>query len=106
MSEVIFEEETFELNDNGFLVDINAWNGKFARCMGLLYGIGEFSDDHWKVIKFVQDYYKKNGIAPMVRILTKVTGFKLKHLYELFPAEKLSEAICKIAGLHSSAGCA
>ena len=35
------------------------------------------------MIHVLQDYYRKHGIAPMVRILTKVTGYKLKYIYEL-----------------------
>ena len=34
----------------------------------------------------------------MVRILSKVTGFKLKYLYELFPSVP-GKGACKIAGL-------
>ena len=34
----------------------------------------------------------------MVRILSKVTGFKLKHIYELFPSGP-GKGACKMAGL-------
>jgi len=50
------------------------------------------------VISVLQDYYKKNGIAPMVRILSKVTGYKLKYIYELFPSGP-GKGACKMAGL-------
>ncbi|MDP6395507.1 MAG: TusE/DsrC/DsvC family sulfur relay protein [Desulfobacterales bacterium] len=56
------------------------------------------------MIEVSQDYYKKNGIAPMVRILTKVTGFKLKHIYGLFPSSPRRGA-CKMAGLTKPTGC-
>ena len=59
---------------------------------------------HWKVINVLQDYYKKNGIAPMVRILSKVTGFKLKYIYELFPSGP-GKGACKMAGLPKPTGC-
>ena len=64
----------------------------------------ELTDEHWKVIKVLQDYYKKNGIAPMVRILSKVTGFKLKYIYELFPSGP-GKGACKMAGLPKPTGC-
>jgi hypothetical protein len=51
----------------------------------------------------LQDYYKKNGIAPMVRILSKVTGYKLKHIYELFPSGP-GKGACKMAGLAKPTG--
>ncbi|MDQ7835963.1 MAG: TusE/DsrC/DsvC family sulfur relay protein [Humidesulfovibrio sp.] len=49
-------------------------------------------------------YYKKNGIAPMVRILSKVTGYKLKEIYELFPSGP-GKGACKMAGLPKPTGC-
>ena len=48
-------------------------------------GITDLNEDHQKILDFLQDYYRKNGIAPMVRILSKNTGYKLKEVYELFP---------------------
>ncbi|HJO61206.1 MAG TPA: TusE/DsrC/DsvC family sulfur relay protein [Desulfobacterales bacterium] len=56
------------------------------------------------MIEVSQDYYKKNEIAPMVRILTKVTGFKLKHIYGLFPSSP-GRGACKMAGLPKPTGC-
>ena len=67
-------------------------------------GIDELNEEHWKVINVLQDYYKKNGIAPMVRILSKLTGFKLKHIYELFPSGP-GKGACKMAGLPKPTGC-
>ena len=52
----------------------------------------------------LQEYYEKNGIAPMVRVLSKVTGFKLKHIYELFPSGP-GKGACKMAGLPKPTGC-
>jgi TusE/DsrC/DsvC family sulfur relay protein len=40
----------------------------------------------------------------MVRILSKVTGFKLKHIYELFPSGP-GKGACKMAGLAKPTGC-
>ena len=57
-----------------------------------------------KVLDFLQDYYKKNGIAPMVRILSKNTGYKLKEVYELFPSGP-GKGACKMAGLPKPTGC-
>ena len=44
----------------------------------------ELTEDHWKVINYLRDYYKQYGIAPMIRKLCKDTGFPLKTIYELF----------------------
>jgi tRNA 2-thiouridine synthesizing protein E len=67
-------------------------------------GIEELNDEHKKLIEVLRDYYEKNGIAPMVRVLSKVTGFKLKHIYELFPSGP-GKGACKMAGLPKPTGC-
>ena len=67
-------------------------------------GIDELNDEHQKVITVLREYYEKNGIAPMVRVLSKVTGFKLKHIYELFPSGP-GKGACKMAGLPKPTGC-
>ena len=43
-------------------------------------------------------------IAPMVRILSKNTGYKLKEVYELFPSGP-GKGACKMAGLPKPTGC-
>lgn len=40
----------------------------------------------------------------MVRVLSKVTKFKLKHIYELFPSGP-GKGACKMAGLPKPTGC-
>jgi TusE/DsrC/DsvC family sulfur relay protein len=67
-------------------------------------GIDELNEEHTKVVEVLREYYEKNGIAPMVRVLSKVTGFKLKHIYELFPSGP-GKGACKMAGLPKPTGC-
>ena len=91
--------------ESAYLVgDFNNWNEAWVRHVKTTEGIEELTDEHWKVINVLQDYYKKNGIAPMVRILSKVTGFKLKYIYELFPSGP-GKGACKMAGLPKPTGC-
>ena len=71
---------------------------------GLIEGIGEMTEEHQKVLDALQEYYKKNGIAPMVRILSKTTGFPLQRIYELFPSGP-GKGACKMAGLPKPTGC-
>ena len=86
MATVEFKGKTFTVDEDGFLENLDQWNTEWVDYVKESEGISELNEEHWKVINMLQDYYKKNGIAPMVRILSKVTGFKLKHIYELFPS--------------------
>ncbi|MBW1866647.1 MAG: TusE/DsrC/DsvC family sulfur relay protein [Deltaproteobacteria bacterium] len=105
MAEVEFGGKTFTVDEDGFIGTYE--DGKCEEWIGFVKkeeGIEELTDEHRKVIQVLQDYYEKNGIAPMVRVLSKVTGFKLKHIYELFPSGP-GKGACKMAGLPKPTGC-
>ncbi len=104
MATVEHKGQTFEIDEDGFLQNFEDWTEEWVDYVKEYEGIKELTDEHWKVINFLQDYYKKNGIAPMVRILSKVTGFKLKKIYELFPSGP-GKGACKMAGLPKPTGC-
>ncbi len=104
MPTVEFQGNSFQVDEDGFIDDFNNWNTQWVDYVKTTEGISDLTDEHWKVINVLQDYYKKNGIAPMVRILSKVTGYKLKYIYELFPSGP-GKGACKMAGLPKPTGC-
>ncbi len=95
---------SFEIDEDGFLLDFNSFSPEWIEYVKKQEGIDEMNEEHTKVIDVLQDYYKKNGIAPMVRVLSKLTKFKLKHIYELFPSGP-GKGACKMAGLPKPTGC-
>lgn len=104
MPTVEFEGNTFNVDEDGFIDNFTNYNEAWVKYVKHQEGIDEMTAEHWAVINILQDYYKKNGIAPMVRILSKLTGFKLKHIYELFPSGP-GKGACKMAGLPKPTGC-
>ena len=103
MPTIDYDGHSFEVDDEGFLADFNNWNAKWADYASLNEDI-ELTDEHWSVIKVLQEYYHENGIPPMVRLISRLTGFKLKYIYELFPSGP-GRGACKIAGLGKPHGC-
>jgi len=96
---------SFTVDEDGFLTgNMDAWDQNWVDYVKGVEGIGDMTDEHHKVIDTLRDYYKKNGIAPMVRILSKTTGFPLKRIYELFPSGP-GKGACKMAGLPKPTGC-
>lgn len=93
-----------EIDEDGFIVDPEQWNEDVAKYFASVEGINELTDDHWKVIQYLRDYYKQFQIAPMIRKLCKETGCSLKYIYELFPTGPAKGA-CKLAGLPKPTGC-
>ena len=93
-----------EVDEDGFIQDPEKWNDAVAQDLAKTEGVESMSEDHWKVVKYLRDYYLKFGMAPMIRKLCKETGFALKQIYELFPSGPAKGA-CKVAGLPKPTGC-
>ena len=104
MATVEYMGKNFNVDEDGFIDSYESWCEEWVQWVKHQEGIEELNDEHKKVITVLQEYYEKNGIAPMVRILSKVTGFKLKHIYELFPSGP-GKGACKMAGLPKPTGC-
>ena len=101
---VSYGGKELEIDEDGFIQDPNEWDEKVALDLAETEGVSEMTEDHWKLVNYLRDYYLKNGIAPMVRKLCKETGFKLKYVYKLFPSGPAKGA-CKVAGLPKPTGC-
>ncbi|HEX7343355.1 MAG TPA: TusE/DsrC/DsvC family sulfur relay protein [bacterium] len=102
---------TFEWNDvkigvdeDGFIEEADQWNERVALALASTEGVSELTQNHWKVVTYLRDYYKQFGIAPMIRKLCKETGFSLKEIYDLYPSGPAKGA-CKVAGLPKPTGC-
>ena len=105
MASIEHNGKSYEVDEDGFLSKgMEDWDENWVDYVKGIEGISEMSDEHQKVIDALQEYYKKNGIAPMVRILSKTTGFPLKRIYELFPSGP-GKGACKMAGLPKPTGC-
>lgn len=93
-----------EIDEDGFIQDPDQWNDAVALDLAKTEGVNELTDEHWKVVKYLRDYYLEFNMAPMIRKLCKQTGFPLKKIYELFPSGPAKGA-CKVAGLPKPTGC-
>ncbi|OGF66907.1 MAG: sulfite reductase, partial [Candidatus Fischerbacteria bacterium RBG_13_37_8] len=94
-----------ELNEEGFMLYPEKWNREVADYLAKKEeGLDTLTEDHWAVIKFIREYYLEHNLAPMIRLICKNTGFKLKYIYELFPSGPAKGA-AKLAGLPKPDGC-
>jgi dissimilatory sulfite reductase related protein len=93
-----------DVDDQGFLQEPANWTEAIARAYAAKEGITELTENHWKVINYLREYHRANGICPMVKRLVKDTGFTLKQIYDLFPEGPASSA-CKWAGMPKATGC-
>ena len=108
MENEVLDQEVVEdeLDCEGFLANGNMWSQDVAEVLAQANEIGEYklTDDHWKVIYYVRDYYRKHGTGPAVVRVVKATGLSLKDLCRLFPCGLVKGAY-KLAGLPKPPGC-
>ena len=104
MAQIELNGKQFDLDEDGFIQDTAQWNEEVAQAFAQVEGIGELTEEHWKVIRFLRSYYLQFNTAPMIRKLCKETGFQLKYIYQLFPTGPAKGA-CKLAGLPKPTGC-
>jgi dissimilatory sulfite reductase related protein len=95
---------TYEVDEHGFMQETAKWNEEIAREYAIKEGIMELTDEHWKTIYYLREYYLEHGICPMIRRLVKETGLNLAKLYKLFP-EGPANSACKWAGVPKPTGC-
>ena len=101
--------ETIEINDNGYLVNVDDWNENVAKAIAADEGVEELTQRHWDLINYLRDEYVNNaGNQPnmrnIVKAMQKVWGDKkvdAKSLYELFPQSPDKQG-SKVAGLPES----
>ncbi|HHQ47375.1 MAG TPA: TusE/DsrC/DsvC family sulfur relay protein [Acidobacteria bacterium] len=99
-----YGDVSIEVDEDGFMTEPDQWNEEVAKALSTTEGVDELTEDHWKVVKYLREYYTQFGVAPMIRKLCKETGFSLKEIYELFPSGPAKGA-CKVAGLPKPTGC-
>ena len=104
MANIEVNGQAVELDEDGFLVVLDQWNEDVAKFLAKEEGVEDLNEDHWKLINYLKGYFAEYGIAPMVRKMTKESGYSLKEIYDLFPSGPAKGA-CKVAGLPKPTGC-
>jgi dissimilatory sulfite reductase related protein len=104
MATITYAGTEVTVNDEGFFADPGQWREEMAPLIARQEGIGELSERHWQVIKFMRHEYEAKGTGPTVRVLGKTSGVSVKELYQLFPKGP-AKAAAKIAGIPKPRGC-
>jgi tRNA 2-thiouridine synthesizing protein E len=97
-------EVSLSVDEDGFMQEPDLWTKEVASALATTEGVDALTDDHWKVVEYLRNYYLQFGVAPMIRKLCKETGYDLKKIYTLFPSGPAKGA-CKVAGLPKPTGC-
>jgi len=93
-----------DLDANGFLRTLSTWTRADAERLAVEHAVGPLTDEHWKVIEYVQDYYRTYGSGPPVVKVHKETGLTSDDICQLFPCGMVKGAY-RLAGLPRPPGC-
>jgi len=104
MPKVTLGGKEIEIDEDGFIQEPDKWDESVAKDLAKTEDVSDMTEEHWKLVNYLRDYFLEYGIAPPVRMLVKQTGFDLKKIYQLFPGGPAKGA-CKVAGLPKPTGC-
>jgi TusE/DsrC/DsvC family sulfur relay protein len=97
-------DKLIEFDHDGFMIDPELWNEQVALAIAQEEGIDEMSENHWKIVNFIRDYWKEHDLAPAVRLICTEVGVGVREIYKLFTSGPARGA-CRIAGLPKPDGC-
>lgn len=94
--------QNIQVNEEGFMTDLNQWNQEVAHEIAKEEGI-QLTDDHFKVLSYLQEQHK-NDVPLSIRKVGKSGVVDIKQFYSLFPGGPLKKS-SKIAGIPKPASC-
>lgn len=92
------------VNEEGFLTLASEWDEELAVELARIAGIEKLSEEQWKLVRFVRQDFLDQGAAPTLRRMSKVGGFNIPRIFELFPG-KPAKKLAYIAGATKPVAC-
>lgn len=99
-----------ETDAEGYLTNLEDWTPEVAEFLSQRDNL-VLTDDHWRIINFIRQYFEEYGTAPNLRILQKTLKEELgepwgdkRFLFNLFPFGPAKQA-GRYAGVPKPTGC-
>jgi len=100
--EKIIAGHSVNVNEEGYLTDMNQWNEDIAKEIAKEYGI-ELTPRHFEVLNFLRGQQKKE-ISLTIRSVGQSGVVDIKEFYQLFPKGPLKIS-SKMAGIPKPISC-
>jgi dissimilatory sulfite reductase related protein len=88
----------------GFLWHPEEWTPAVAEALADESGIQRLGEEHWRVLRYLREFFLNNGRAPLNRQLTRGIGLSLLHVEGLFPGG-IKYGARRLAGLPNPKTC-
>jgi tRNA 2-thiouridine synthesizing protein E len=95
--EIIFDGD-------GFFNDFNDWSEEAFELLAGESGLASITEQHWKVVRFLREFYAYHGRAPLNQQLKQGTGLSVLEIQRLFP-EGVKQGARRLAGLPNPKTC-
>lgn len=95
-------EITFD--GEGFLWDPHQWSKDVAMALAEEAGLKELGETHWKILRYLREYYFQNGRSPLNRQIKEGTGISLMEMEAVFPGG-IKYGARRLAGLPNPRNC-
>jgi len=73
-----------EIDEDGFIQEPDKWSNAVADDISKGEEAFPMTEEHWKVVNYLRDYFIKYEIAPPIRMLCKQTGLDLRRSISCF----------------------
>lgn len=110
MPSIELNQKSYQIDDEGYLKNIDDWSKEFANLMAERENI-TLTPEHWEIIQLVREFYQEYKTSPAIRMLVKAMSQKFgeekgnsRYLQRLFPNGPAKQAT-KFAGLPKPAKC-
>lgn len=110
MSTLIVDGRRIEVDQEGYLTDLNDWSEPVAEALAEREDL-QLEDAHWQILRLLRAFYEEFQLSPATRPLIKYTALKLgpdkgnsMHLNRLFKGTPAKLA-AKLAGLPKPSNC-
>ena len=99
MQEFSYKDTSYEVDEQGYLLNPKFWDQNFSEGMAKMCGIQDLTSEHWEAIRFVREFFEASGVCPTVFATCKATDLRPREMKILFPTG-YHRGLCRIAGVH------
>ena len=107
---IVINGKEIETDAEGYLAHLEDWSEEVAEHLSDQDNLA-LTEEHWKILNWIRDYYQEYGTAPNLRMMQKLLKADLgeemadkKYLFELFPYGPAKQG-ARYAGMPKPTGC-
>lgn len=91
--------KTYEVDEQGCLVDPTCWDENFAEGMARECDVPVLSGEHWDVVRWLRQTFAQTGNCPTIFAVCRANGLRPQEMQKLFPTG-YHRGVCRVAGVH------